>query len=157
MSYLLIFSISVLFGYLSFVISKFGIPPSISETYYLLGGGVKGIWFQVAMLLIAFSVAPVLIHSSSQNTQFLAFLSCAALAFVGVAPMFKMKLEGKVHYTAAYICCGGLVFWQVFNTWWLVPAICFILAALLMSVDKKYMWWMEIATIVSAYVSLIFL
>ena len=156
MLYLLFFSMAVLFGYLAFVVAKFGIPPSISESYYLLCKGSNGIWFQIALLLTAFSIAPVLIHSSSQNTQFLAFIPCAALAFVAVSPMFKMELEGKVHHVSAYVCCGGLVLWQVFNASWIVPAACFVLSVFPIVVDKRYIWWMEIAAIVSIYVSLIF-
>ena len=72
------------------------------------------------------------------------------------APLFKMELEGKVHFTSAYICCGSLVLWQIFNTSWLIPLACFALVAYPMLKDKKYMWWLEIATIVSAYVSLVF-
>lgn len=150
----MIASLIILFGYLAFVVAKFGIPQSISDTYYLLGK--QGWLFQLALAATAFCVVPSLIDASSENTKFLAFLACAGLAFVSAAPLFKMELEGKVHFTSAYICCGSLVLWQVFNTSWIIPLVCFALVAYPMLKDKKYMWWMEIATIVSAYVSLIF-
>lgn len=150
----MIASLIILFGYLAFVVAKFGIPQSISDTYYLLGK--QGWLFQLALAATAFCVVPSLIDASSENTKFLAFLACAGLAFVSAAPLFKMELEGKVHFTSAYICCGSLVLWQIFNTSWIIPLACFALVAIPMLKDKKYMWWMEIATIVSAYVSLIF-
>lgn len=149
----MIASMVVIFGYLAFVVAKFGIPKSISDTYYLLGK--MGWLFKVTLFSVAFLVVPTLIERSSDNTQFLAFLACAGLAFVAAAPLFKMELEGKVHFTSAYICCGSLALWQVFNTSWLVPVVCLALVAIPMVKDKKYMWWLEIATIVSAYVSLI--
>lgn len=149
----MILSMIILFGYLAFVVAKFGIPKSISETFYLLGK--KGWMFQVTLFLVAFMVMPILIDRSSENTRFLAFLACAGLAFVGAAPLFKMELEGKVHYVSAAICCVGLVLWQVFNACWVVPIVCFLAIIYPMIKDKKYMWWLEIATIVSAYVSLI--
>ena len=149
----MIASLIILFGYLAFVIAKFGIPQSISDTYYLLGK--KGWLFQLALAATAFCVVSSLIDASSENTQFLAFLACAGLAFVSAAPLFKMELEGKVHFTSAYICCGSLVLWQILNTSWIIPLACFALVAIPMLNDKKYMWWLEIATIVSAYVSLI--
>ena len=148
----MIVSMIVLFGYLAFVVAKFGIPQSISDTFYLLGK--KGWMFQVALAATAFCVVPSLINASSENTQFLAFLACAGLAFVAFAPLFKMDLEGKVHFVSAYICCGSLALWQVFNTSWVIPAVCLALVAIPMIKDRKYMWWLEVATIVSAYVSI---
>ena len=149
----MIASLIILFGYLCYVVAKFGIPQSISDTYYLLGK--QGWLFQLALAATAFCVVPSLIDASTEYTKFLAFLACAGLAFVSAAPLFKMELEGKVHFTSAYICCGSLVLWQIFNTSWLIPLSCFALVAIPMLKDKKYMWWLEIATIVSAYVSLI--
>ena len=149
----MIASMVIIFGYLTFVVAKFGIPKSISETYYLLGN--MGWLFQVTLFSVAFLVVPTLIDRSSEGTRFLAFLACAGLAFVGAAPLFKRKLDGKVHYISAAMCCVGLVLWQVFNACWVVPLICFVAILPPMLFDGKRMWWLEIATIVSAYVSLI--
>ena len=149
----LLFATIVIVAYLVFVVCKFGIPQSISDTFYLLGK--KGWLFQLTLAVTAFCMMPSLIDASSENTQFLAFLACAGLAFVAFAPLFKMDLEGKVHFVSAYICCGSLVLWQVFNASWLIPAVCFALVFYPMMKDKKYMWWLEIATIVSAYISLL--
>lgn len=148
----MILSMIVLFGYLALVVAKFGIPKSISDSYYLLGN--RGWMFQVTLFLVAFSVMPTLIDKSSEDTQFLAFLSCAGLIFVGAAPFFKRQFDNKVHFISAAICCGGLVLWQIFNASWITPLVCFLALLYPMFKDKKYMWWLEIATIVSAYVSL---
>lgn len=149
----MILSMIILFGYLAFVVAKFGIPKSISETFYLLGK--KGWMFQVALFLVAFSVMPTLIDKSSEDTQFLAFLSCAGLIFVGAAPFFKRAFDSKVHFISAAICCVGLVLWQIFNACWITPLVCLLAVLYPMYKDRKYMWWLEIASIVSAYVSLI--
>ena len=146
-------SFCIIFGYLAFVLAKFGISRSISDTYYLLGK--KGWLFQLALAATAFTAMPMLIDNSSENTRFLAFIACAGLTFVSCAPMFKLELEGKVHYISAYTCCICLVLWQVFNTSWLVPFVCFMLVIMPIKKDGKKTWWMEIATIVSTYASLI--
>lgn len=146
-------SFSVIFSYLVFVLFKFGIPRSISDTYYLLGR--YGWLFQLALAATALTAVPMLIDRSSEDTRFLAFLACSGLLFVSAAPLFKLELEGKVHYTSAIICCLSLVLWQVFNTSWVVPLICFGLVLIPMLIDKKFTWWLEIATIVSTYASLI--
>ena len=146
-------SFAIIFSYLAFVILKFGIPYSISDTYYLLGK--HGLLFQLALAATAFTAMPMLIDNSSENTKFLAFLACSGLLFVAAAPLFKLELEGKVHYTSAVICCVCLVLWQVFNTSWIVPLVAFALVLIPMLMDRKFTWWLEIATIVSTYASLI--
>ena len=146
-------SFSIIFAYLGFVIGRFGIPRSISDTYYLLGK--YGWLFQLALAATAFTAMPMLIDNSSESTKFLAFLACSGLLFVSAAPLFKLELEGKVHYTSAVVCCAGLVLWQVFNTSGIIPLVCFFLVLYPMLKDKKYTWWLEIATIVSTYASLI--
>lgn len=150
---MIVCSLIIIFSYLFYVVGRFGIPNSISETYYLLGK--MGWLFQMTVLLVAFMVIPTLIDRSSINTQFLAFLACAGLAFVAAAPLFKEKFEGKIHYVGAGVCCGGLVLWQVFNAYWLVPIVCFLIILYPILKGRKYMWWLEIATIVSAYINLI--
>lgn len=150
---MIVLSLVILVCYLGMVLIRFGIPKSISETYYLLGK--HGWLFQVTLFSVAFLVVPTLIERSSEGTRFLAFLACMGLAFVAAAPLFKRELDGKVHYISAAICCVGLVLWQVFNVCWVVPLICFVAILPPMLFDGKRMWWLEIATIVSAYVSLI--
>ena len=150
---MILISLIIMLSYLGMVLIRFGIPKSVSETYYLLGK--MGWLFQVTLFSVAFLVVPTLIERSSEGTRFLAFLACMGLAFVGAAPLFKRKLDAKVHYISAAMCCGGLVLWQVFNACLLVPLICFVAFLPPMLFDGKRMWWLEIATIVSAYVSLI--
>lgn len=150
---MIVLSLVILVCYLGMVLIRFGIPKSISETYYLLGK--HGWLFQVTLFSVAFLVVPTLIERSSEGTRFLAFLACMGLAFVAAAPLFKRELDGKVHYISAAMCCGGLVLWQVFNASWVVPLICFVAVLPPMLFGGKRMWWLEIATIVSAYVSLI--
>ena len=146
-------SFAIMFGYLGFVLGRFGIPKSISATYYLLGR--NGWLFQFALALTAFTALPVLIDASSEDTEFLAFFACGGLLFVSAAPLFKLKFEGAVHYGSAFVCCISLVLWQVFNTSWIVPLVSFSLVLIPMLIGKKYTWWLEIATIVSTYASLI--
>lgn len=148
----MIASIIILFSYLAFVVAKFGIPKSISESYYLLGK--MGWMFQITLFVTAFLIVPSLIDASSENTQFLAFLACAGLLFVGASPLFRREFDNKVHTCSAALCCGCLILWQVFNASWVIPAVCFGLVCYPMIKDRKYTWWLEIATIVSAYASL---
>lgn len=157
MSTLLVASILVLMIYLSYVVERFGIPNSISDTYYLLGGKVKGLVFQGVLTLTAFLMIPVLLSRSSESTEFLAFFACAGLLFVAAAPCFKDSSERIIHFVSAFVCCGSLLLWQIFNASWITSLVCVGLSAYPAIKDKKYLWWFEIATVMSTYVSLIFL
>ena len=59
---------------------------------------------------------PVFIEYSTENTQFLAFISAAALAFVGVACCYEChRLTRIVHLAAAIICAICAVSWTLLN------------------------------------------
>ena len=157
MSTLLVASILVMMIYLSYIVERYGIPNSISDTYYLLGGKPKGLVFQGVLALTAFLMLPVLLSRSSESTEFLAFLACAGLLFVAAAPLFKDASERIIHFVSAFVCCGCLILWQIFNSLWIIPLLCIGMAVYPATKDKKYLWWLEIATVMSTYVSLIFL
>ena len=157
MTTLLILSIIILMMYLSYIVERYGIPNSISDTYYLLGGKPKGLVFQGVLTITAFLMIPVLVSRSSESTEFLAFLACAGLLFVAAAPLFRDSSERIIHIVSAFICCGCLILWQIFNSSWIIPLLCVGMVVYPATKDKKYTWWLEIATMMSIYVSLIFL
>lgn len=118
----------ILYNYL--VIKDFGIPHSISSTYYKLEEKKKNLgWLFTSMCWISGGLLlPVMLQFSSINSQFLAFLACASLLFVGAAPQFKLKLEGNVHYTSAIICGLCALIWSISNCiWMLVPIILYLI------------------------------
>lgn len=103
----------IIVAYTIFVVCKFGIPRSLSDTYYLLN---KNGWlFQLVLVVFAFLVIPIWLDCSSENTEFLAFLSCSGIWFVAAAAAFKIDLTGVVHYVSAVLCCVCAVVWQLFE------------------------------------------
>ena len=143
----------VMSGYLAYVVGCFGIPRSLSDTFYLLGK--KGWIFQVVLGLFGALLMPTWIDLSSDNTEFLAFLSCAGLLFVAAAPCFKMELEGKVHYTSAVLCCICAFIWQMVEVGWLLPVGSLALALGATMITKgKLFWWVEMAVMASSLVSI---
>lgn len=55
---------------------------------------------------VCFLCVPTYVDRTGENTQFLAFIAIAALAFVGAAPLIKERqdIAYKVHCVAAVIC-----------------------------------------------------
>ena len=140
-------------GYLAYVVGCFGIPRSLSDTFYLLGD--RGWLFQVILGLFGGLLMPVWLEVSSDNTQFLAFLACSGLLFVAAAPCFKVELEGKVHYTAAVVCCVAAFVWQLVEMCLALPvcSLALALGAAWMTKGKLF-WWIEMAILVSSVISI---
>ena len=143
----------VMSGYLAYVVGCFGIPRSLSDTFYLLGD--RGWLFQVVLGLFGVLLMPIWIDLSSANTEFLAFLACAGLLFVAAAPCFKIDIEGKVHYTSAVICCIAAFAWQMMEMCWLLPigSLALALGATMITKGKLF-WWVEMAILVSSVISI---
>ena len=105
-----------------------GVPSSLSASVFELPKGKRWIWtvmlYAVCFcVLVPFGSGGVsFLDKVSENTQFLAFIAIAALAFVGAAPLVadKTELAYKVHCVAAVVCavCSQLVL--VFNQPWLL-------------------------------------
>lgn len=88
---LIIISFLIITSYVGVMIYRKGIPYSISDTYYSLEHKV---WFGFSMIATALLLMPSILDRTPENFQFLAFLMCAGICFVGVAPNFKGESSG---------------------------------------------------------------
>lgn len=154
---LVLISLAFLTLYLVYAISVIkSVPWSISDTYYQLEKRGKKKWlFQLAMIVPAMLLLPAWLECSDENIQFLAFLSCGGLMFVGAAPCFKLELDGKVHYAATAICGTSAVLWTCFSGMWYIPLIAILITAGLGIKYRKWMFWIECAAFVSTYIAVI--
>lgn len=124
-------SISVFTIYLIFILVKFGVLKSISDSYYHLKNKVL---FTLALWGFAF---PAIIAG---NTA-LMFLAGSGIVFVGVAFDFKENFTKIVHYTAAAL---GVVFGMV-SLWldfgfWFIPVGFILISCGLLSLKNKIFW-----------------
>lgn len=91
------------------------VPKSISETYYLWSGISRPLMFTSFMWAESLMLVMPWIECSEPETQCLAFLSCAAMGFVGAACQFKQELTSTVHYTSAAVWALSAVAWCLLN------------------------------------------
>ena len=89
------------------------IPPSLSASVFTLPINKRWIW-TIVLFVVCFLCVPTIIDKASENTQFIAFLAIAGLAFVGAAPLVKFKddkLQFRVHEGGAIVCvvCSQLL------------------------------------------------
>lgn len=142
-----------------------GIPYSISATFYKLNH--PG-WFMASMWLTAGWLMPAVLEVSKTGTEWMAFLACSGMLFVGAAPNFKDHFEGKVHTAGAVFCVAGSQLWVTFNcpwallVWvvWLVYTVVYMsrhISSSLISdfIRTRPMFWVEIAALMSTYLSVL--
>lgn len=159
----IIIATTVFVAYNAVAIALFGIPESLSMTYYLYKEKYnKGFLFPAMMyLVVAFMMPAWITMSEGCNFQFLAFLAPAAIAFVGTAPAFlSSDLENKVHSIAALIAAACSLLWVILVTpyWWTILVFLGLvaLAAFLTKTYKTaYVYWLEMVAFGATFTSTI--
>ena len=158
----IIVATAIYVAYNAIAIAIFGVPESLSNTYYLWKEkNGKGWLFCLMMYLVVALMMPAWISlSEGGNFQFLAFLAPASIAFVGTAPAFlSSDLEGKVHTISAILAAVCSLAWVCIVTpyWWSI--ICFTgivaLAVTLTKTLKSYTYWLETIAFASTFYSAI--
>jgi hypothetical protein len=131
-----------------------GIPESLSQTAFFLSTKAKWL-FGAVMIVCGVLLGIVMIDKSSENTQFLAFLTLVSLCGVGVTPLFNIDTR-KAHYVFAI--AGGILpsLCIVFNNpLCLLPWFGYVFYTLLTD-DKSETFWSETACFVSILLYCIF-
>lgn len=146
--------INTIILYLFLVISESReVPESLSATYYLMKD--NGWMFQALMVFCGIGLLPSWMNVSSDDWQFLVFLSCAGIVFTGIAPAFKLKLEGAVHYSSAVVCCVSAVLWILLEGMYPVVLWWGIIGWMLYLQFGRWCFWLEMAVIVGVLTCLI--
>lgn len=159
---LLYSSLAVFIIYVGSICLMYGIPPSISESFYLLRGGYKGLKkdmssaFTIFCFFICFGIVPSWIQVTPDNYQVIPFASAAALGFVGAAPLFK-TIQRKIHFVSAILCMILAILWIFLITdFWYVPMIYLLLLSPKIAFDRnRFMFWLEIWAFLSLFTSLL--
>ena len=137
----------VFISYNAAVLSNFGVPVSLSDTFYLWNKTKtgRGYLFTIMMLVMTACLMPgwltltETISSWSHNLTFLPFIAAGSLAFVGAAPAFKdCQIENKVHM-------GGAVCAAVFSILW-ICIVCYHIAWIILPACLILVWAAAFAT-----------
>lgn len=116
---LILLSLAVILTYVGVMVSREGIPYSISATYYSLKHKA---WFGITMWLTSLLLMPAILDRTPETMQFSAFLMCAGLLFVGAAPNFKEEYENKIHVAGTCVSAVSSQIWIVAMQPWLLLA-----------------------------------
>lgn len=163
-----IISFLLLAGFLLLAAMRFGIPDMVSDVYYQLHGctgsevvGDKckrnyGWVFTLVMFASAlFMLIPLL--DCGKGIQFLAFLGCVGLMFVGFAPHYLDSTEHAIHKAAAIMSTIGCVGWC--SSVNLAPTLLLAIAVLIIyfppAAKPKAVgcYWAEVAAFIDVYIT----
>lgn len=126
--------LALFIAYTSFVWKRYGVQPSISESWYTLG--TKYNW----MFTIVFCFGIGVLQLFHESVWF--FLSGSALCFVGAATAFKQKMTNAVHYSGA---AGAIVFGLTglagLGIWW--PIVPVAVSIPVLTKVRNATWWIE--------------
>lgn len=140
-----IFLISFI-GYVFYVSFKYGIQPSISESYYRFPVNQK-YWFTLFCYGVAF---PAMILGITLSNSVLMFLAGASLAFVGAASRFKEWIvTHNVHMISAVLAITLSTIAIIIDFKMLYVSLIFIVLSMGAMFLKNKIWWIEILAFLS--------
>lgn len=150
-------------AYNAVALALFGVPESLSNTYYLYQDKCNKGWLFCAMmyLVVAFMMPAWITMSEGSDFQFLSFFTPASLMFVGTAPKFKDSyLENKVHTYSAYLAAVCSLLWVGLVTpyWWTILAWTGLVAAIVLLTKtwkSALVYWLETIAFGSTFTSTI--
>ena len=116
-----------------------GRPTMISEIYYGTG---RSLVMPATLIALALSFLPIMLDLGGQ--QWLAFLTCMGLAFVGAAPAYLSQGERSVHKGAAILAAIAGTLWCM-TMEPCVVAVAALMAVIATLTDRRcWLFWCEI-------------
>jgi hypothetical protein len=161
---LLLTAFFIYWAYNMAALSVFGVPKSLSMTYYLFKERKEWqrLLFPIMMLSMAGLLIPVWLEmSEGSDLQFMSFLAGAGIMFTGTVPTFKnSKLEDRVHTISAIVAAVFALLWVFFvaHLWYIILiwfVIVTLIALLSSSVKTSLIYWLETVAFMSTFMSII--
>lgn len=155
---LTILSLTILFSYTLWFCLKYGIPESLSQSYYSLN------WkplFQLVIFSSGFLLLPELMKGGVLYG--IPFIGIVGLMLVGVFPNIYKKFERLVHICGATIGCISSIVWIILNGvpyilgLWSVPLILFLVKGTTPNFINSYrfVFWVEMICYTTIYLNLL--
>lgn len=171
-----IISSLLLGGFLLLAAMRFGVPAMVSDVYYQLqkctGSEVIGDkrkrnygWLFTFVMVTCAVLMMVCMLDTGKGVQFLAFLGCGGLMFVGAAPNYLDSDAYPIHKVGALVAAAGCVGWCLSVCWSLTLIIACLYAFAMIKVyarnkfinfkaAKCHPWyWLEVSAFLDVFVT----
>lgn len=141
--YMIFIVIAVFFSYVGTVWAKFGVQPSISDSFY----SWKGNWRHLFTFFCWGLALPIFIAEPIHWF----FITAGGLGFVGTAAEIKKEFVSKVHNPSAVVAIisGLLGITFVFGHWYIALSGIVLSGLLALFNVKNKIWWVEIIAFIS--------
>lgn len=164
-----VISFLLLGGFLLLAAMRFGVPAMVSDVYYQLqnctGSEIIGDkrkrnygWVFTAVMVTCAVLMMVCMLDTGKGVQFLAFIGCVGLMFVGFAPNYLDADDYPIHKVGALVAAAGGVGWCM-SVCWVPTAVIALIYLLLVSCsydDEGYkpIWYMaEVAGFLDVFLT----
>lgn len=155
---LTIVQILIFIVYVTFILIKFGLLSSISESWYSLRD-IGGVWYSL-FTWFCWGIGFTMFFQTNGVAPYLFFLSGVGFCSVGVATMFKLNdsIQPYIHFTGALtgIICSLIGLGIERHGW--IPLIIFTLSSIILkyiTVSNK-IWWIEIMAFITIGLGLLY-
>ena len=172
MTYLILacIAIGIFIAYNAVMIGLFGIPSSLSNTYYLLNNKWPNsgwaftamMWVVCGLLIVPWIEVSQVISSWSQYLTVFPFATVACLLFVATAPNFRDGgLPESVHMTCAKLAAVFALLWVAIVCWkimYIIPIWVLVLGAIAHATKTAKSgrdWWLEMCAFGPTFTAII--
>lgn len=161
--YLVLAAFAIYLMYNFAALSIFGVPRSLSNTFYLYQERTpwQRFLFPAMMVSMAFLLMPAWIELSATSPfQFTAFLGAAGIVFTGAAPAFNSsKMENRVHTISAIFAAVFSLLWIILvaKIWWFIVAwavLVLSVSLLTKTLKTSYVYWLETIAFLSTFTAI---
>ena len=143
-------------------LSLFGIPSSLSNTFYLYKE-YKCSWvFTVTLIAMVILLMPSWINMTEGSPfQFLAFLVPMCIAFVAISPNFKNNiLDQRIHFISTVIAAVLALITNlfIFEAWLalvIVALTILVISIVTKSFKSGWLYWVETIVFLTTYINII--
>jgi|GEM_PF-5197911 len=144
MGFITLITLSFFIIYNIYVIRKFGLPESLSQTSYLfLNHNGKYYMFSVLCILLSISLLPAWVSISVKKLQILVYLSLGGLLVSGMTPMFHRSIQKPFHYLSAVVTFVCYVIWFAYTSPTILILNAITIGILILLDHKDYVYHAE--------------
>lgn len=156
---LYLLSLGVFLIFLITFASVWGVPESISDGYYTLKKYGMIPVFTLFCWGVAFPLMIYWIDLLENDWNFLPFIACGSLMFVGASPAFRdFKLESTTHKISAMVCLISSYTWSVlYGSAFLNVNFLALSVLLYLILRNRKVYWVEVVAFINIYAQVIIL